>query len=123
MGGNVMSNPLLTPDQQAHVASVRALQHFSADGRPTLALPSPETANAAYMHITNAIALLLALYVAYETKQALTPHIGNIPVLIAGSFPIVASAAIAVLTFFSEKDSLLRIFYLMGIYTSSWMGV
>ena len=118
-----MSNPLLTPQEQAHVASVRASQRVSGDSRPALSLPSPETASAAYMHITNVIALVLTAYIAYETKQALTPHIGNIPVLIAGSFPIVASSAIAVLTFFSEKDSLLRIFYLMGIYTSSWMGV
>lgn len=33
-----MSNPLLTPDQQAHVASVRALQHFDT---PTLSDNTP----------------------------------------------------------------------------------
>jgi hypothetical protein len=115
-----MSNPLLNNAEQAHLDSVRALR---SNSHPTLALPSPETANAAYMHITNVTALVLTAYIAYETKQALTPHVGNIPVLIAGSFPIVASTAIAVLTFFSEKNSLLRIFYLMGIYTSSWLGV
>lgn len=110
MNENSIDHSTGLPQEQAH-------------SRPALSLPSPETASAAYMHITNVIALVLTAYIAYETKQALTPHIGNIPVLIAGSFPIVASVAIAVLAFFSEKDSLLRIFYLMGIYTSSWMGV
>lgn len=118
-----MSNPLLSASEQAHINAEMTQERVSGDSRPTLSLPSPETASAAYMHITNVIALVLTAYIAHETKQTLTPHIGNIPVLIAGSFPIVASSAIAVLTFFSEKDSLLRIFYLMGIYTSSWMGV
>lgn len=123
MNENSIDHSTGLPQEQAHINAEMTQERVSGDSRPTLSLPSPETASAAYMHITNVIALVLAVYIAYETKQALTPHIGNIPVLIAGSFPIVASSAIAVLTFFSERDSLLRIFYLMGIYTSSWMGV
>lgn len=36
-----MSNPLLTPSEQSHIASVRALQRFSGNDAPTLSDNAP----------------------------------------------------------------------------------
>lgn len=36
-----MSNPLLTPQEQAHINSVRALPHFAGNDTPTLSNDTP----------------------------------------------------------------------------------
>ncbi len=118
-----MNNTILDHTDGKPLDIPSCLDAKQINNRPILALPNPETANAAYMHATNLIAFALTVYIAYETKQTLTAHVMNIPVIIVGVFPIIASSAISILTFFSEKDSLLRIFYIAGIFTSSWMGV
>lgn len=73
----------------------------------------------AYPHITNALALGFVGFYAYDfsTIAANGNHIYTIYRL----FPLLAATAICIALWTLPKESLLRVFYLVGSFTVSWL--
>lgn len=78
-----------------------------------------------FKHITNVLSGIAVLLVAYLTIDNISPMLesGNIPVVIAGMFPILASLGMFLGVLISEPLSLLRVLYLSGMFTTLILGV
>lgn len=78
-----------------------------------------------FKHITNVLSGIAVLLIAYLTICNLSPMFstGNIPVVIVGMFPILASFGMFLGVLISEPMSLLRVLYLIGMFTTLILGV
>ncbi|MDQ5770823.1 hypothetical protein [Thiothrix subterranea] len=122
-------NPLLTPQEQAHVASVRALQRFSGNDTPTLSNGKQERIKQTldtlqrfnlFKHATNALALgFVGFYLLTFTSIA---GDGNHIYTVYRLFPVIASVGITLAIWRLPTNSLLRLFYLAGLFVVSWIG-
>lgn len=73
-----------------------------------------------YKHITNALALgFVALYAYAFSSIAAT---GNYLYTIYRLFPVVAALAITLSLWRLPDNSLMRLFYLVGLYVLAWLG-
>ena len=74
-----------------------------------------------FKHITNGIGLLAVLFYAvnFSNVMASDNHIYAVYQL----FPVFASLAITTTLWTTPANSLLRVLYIVGLYTISWMGV
>ena len=105
---------------------MRALQRVSDDGRPTpsdgarMALDVIQRLDL-FKHITNGIGLLAVLFYAvnFSNVMASDNHIYAVYQL----FPVLASLAITTTLWTAPANSLLRVLYIVGLYTISWLGV
>lgn len=78
-----------------------------------------------FKHITNVLSGIVVLMVAYLTICNISPMFAarNIPVVIVGMFPILASFGMFLGVLISEPMSLLRVLYLIGMFTTLILGV
>ncbi len=81
-----------------------------------------------YSHIfqivTNILAALILLFIGYHVKTTLLPYwqTVNIPALIIGMFPIIASFGMFIGVLISDKLSLMRIAYLFTMFSTVFLG-
>ena len=73
--------------------------------------------------ITNAIAAIGFILSAYFTIQNLKIHGDNIPVLVAGSFPLIASAGMLLGVVLADKRDIKRILFIFGMVAVQALGV
>lgn len=75
--------------------------------------------------ITNVLSGIAVLLIAYLTISNLLPmfNTGNIPVIIVGLFPILASFGMFLGVLISDPLSLLRVLYLFGMASTLILGV
>jgi hypothetical protein len=73
-----------------------------------------------FTHITNALALGFVAFYAYDFLTIATN--GNHIYTIYRLFPVVAALAITLSLWRLPENSLMRIFYLAGLYVISWLG-
>ena len=128
-----MSNPLLTPQEQAHIDNIRAnhstpppyAENATQGATGVLAYLKTRDYSKVYQIATNILSGIAVLLIAYLTTQNLTPmfNAGNIPVVIAGMFPVLASFGMFLGVLISEPMSLLRVLYLFGMFATLVLGV
>jgi hypothetical protein len=78
---------------------------------------------ALYATVTNVIAGIGFVLSAYFTVETLKLHSDNIPLLVAGSFPILASGGMLLGVVLANKRSITRILFIVGMFAVQALGV
>lgn len=125
-------NPLLTQAEQAHVDASRARWASHEGHNHPTPLLQPETRLAAfktllahvdwmrlYQYATNAMALGFVGFYMVDFSNVATN--GNHIYTVYRVFPVLAALGICIAMWSLPKASLLRVFYLVGAVTVSWL--
>ena len=116
-------NPLLSRAEQAHIDAVRARwAGYQESGHPAPRLKALIALMARanlYKLGTNALALAFVAFYAVDFVNVAAN--GNHIYTIYRLFPVLASTAIAVAIETLPENSLVRLFYLAGMFTVSWL--
>jgi len=123
-----MANPLLTPQEQAHIDNIRAnhstlppyAENATQGTTGVLAYLKTRDYSKAFPYATNGIALAFVGF--YLLTFASIAGDGNHIYTVYRLFPIIASVAITAALWRLPDNSLMRVFYLMGLFTVSWLG-
>jgi hypothetical protein len=93
---------------------------FKMNMKPVIkALSNP----ALFATVTNVVAGIGFILSAYFNIEHLKPHTDNIPLLVAGSFPILASGGMLLGVVLANKRSITRILFIVGMVAVQALGV
>lgn len=126
---HITVSPAKLEKTNGHIGTAGSVWELATTGATTLGLAPALFRHVAdfavraelFKHVTNGIGLLAVLFYAvnFSNVMASDNHIYAVYQL----FPVFASLAITTTLWTTPANSLLRVLYIVGLYTISWMGV